>query len=238
MNLILIEPSGTPDFSNLGEIDFCAMVPLQASNLLEQNKWPELKTLILGGAETSSELFAKLQKVKTEVFETYGMAETCSHIALKRINGENLENNFTVLSGIKIRKDERYSLIINTPFLKEEIITNDCIELVSENKFKWLGRIDNVINSGGIKVQPEILEKKFEDILKKSCVILGEPDEILGQKIVLVIESDELENTNQILSKLFPFFDRKLLPKTVKFINELPRNKSLKIDREELKRLI
>ena len=238
MNLILIEPEGTPDFSNLREIDFCAMVPMQASNLLEQKKWPKIKTLILGGAEISMKLNNQLQPLESKVFETYGMAETCSHIALKQINKENPQQDFTTLPGIRISKDERDCLVIDTPFLKEKIITNDCIELVSENTFKWLGRIDNVINSGGIKIQPEILEKKFEDILKKSCVVLGEPDEILGQKIVLVIESDELENTNQILSKLFPFFDRKLLPKTVKFINELPRNKSLKIDREELKRLI
>lgn len=238
MNLILIEPYGTPDFSNLGEVDFCAMVPMQASNLLEQNKWPELKTLILGGAETSHDLTEKLQQVETRIFETYGMAETCSHIALKQINRENPQQVFTTLPGIRISKDERDCLVIDTPFLKEKIITNDCIELVSENKFKWLGRIDNVINSGGIKIQPEILEKKFEDILKKSCVVLGEPDEILGQKLVLVVESTEPEVSIQILKILSPFFDKKMLPKTIRFVKELPRNKSFKIDRVELKRMI
>lgn len=238
MNLILIEPGGTPDFSKLGEVDFCAMVPIQAANLLEQNNWPNIKTLILGGAETSSELFEKMQKVKTEVFETYGMAETCSHIALKQINGENPQQVFTTLSGIRISKDERDCLVIDTPFLKEKVITNDCVELVSENKFKWLGRIDNVINSGGLKIQPEILEKKFEEILQKTCVILSEPDEILGQKMVLVVETTGTENQNQILEKLSPFFDKKMLPKIIRFIDELPRNKSFKIDREELKRLI
>jgi O-succinylbenzoic acid--CoA ligase len=235
MNLILIEPGGTPDFSKLEKIDFCAMVPMQASNLLALNKWPELKTLILGGAETSSELFEKLQKVKTEVFETYGMAETCSHIALKRINSETRDDYFTVLPGINIQKDERDCLIIEAPFLKEKIITNDCIELISEDKFNWLGRIDNVINSGGLKIQPEIWEKKFEEILQKTCVILSEPDEILGQKMVLVVETAETENQNQILEKLSPFFDKKMLPKTIRFVKVFPRNKSFKIDRERLK---
>ena len=235
MNLILIEPGGTPDFSNLGEVDFSAMVPMQAANLLEQNNWPNIKTLILGGAETSSELFEKLQKVKTEVFETYGMAETCSHIALKQINGENPQQVFTTLPGIRISKDERDCLVIETHFLKQNIITNDCVELISENQFKWLGRIDNVINSGGIKIQPEILEKKFEEILQKTCVILSEPDEILGQKMVLIVETSEIENPNQILEKLAPYFDKKMLPKIIRFIDELPRNKSFKIDRGVLK---
>ena len=238
MNLVLIEPIGTPDFSNLGKIDFCAMVPMQAANLLEQNKWPELKTLILGGAETPLRLAEKLQQVETQIFETYGMAETCSHIALKLINGENPQQVFTTLPGIRISKDERDCLVIDTPFLYEKIITNDCIELVSENKFKWLGRIDNVINSGGIKIQPEILEKKIEEILQKSCVILSEPDEILGQKLVLIIESAKHVNPNQIQEKLAPYFDKKILPKSVRFLAEFPRNKSFKIDREELKRLI
>lgn len=236
LNLKLIQPSSTPDFSGLGKIDFSAMVPMQAANLLEQKSWPDIKILILGGTETNQELAKKLQLVKTEIFETYGMAETCSHIALKRINGELLDNCFTVLSGIKIRKDERECLIIDAPFLHEKVITNDCVELVSETQFKWLGRIDNVINSGGIKIQPEILEKKIEEILEKSCVILSEPDEILGQKIALIVESTKSEDPNKIIEKLAPYFDKKMLPKTVKFIDLLPRNKSFKIDREVLSR--
>ncbi len=238
MNLILIEPAGTPDFSNLGEIDFCAMVPMQAANLLEQNKWPELKTLILGGAETSPELATKLKPVETKIFETYGMAETCSHVALKRINGENPEQYFTTLPGINISKDDRDCLVIDVHFLGEKITTNDCVELVPKSKFKWLGRFDTIINSGGIKIQPEIMEKKISKILQKSCVVLGEPDEILGQKLVLVVETAESEDLNQILSKLAPFFDKKLLPKTVRFITEFPRNKSFKIDRIRLKEKI
>lgn len=237
MNLILLEPTGTPDFSEIAQVDFCAMVPMQTSNLLEQNQWPEIKTLILGGAETNPELAKKLQKVKTEVFETYGMAETCSHIALKKINGKNPETEFSVLPGVKISIDERDCLVIEVPYLTEKVITNDVVELISENKFRWIGRFDSIINSGGIKIQPEILEKEFGEILQKTCVVLGEPDEILGQRLVLVIES-EPEDSNQILEKLAPFFDKKMLPKTVRFMKALPRNKSFKIDRTAFKGLI
>jgi len=238
LNLVLIEPAGTPDFSGIEQVDFCAMVPMQAANLLKQKKWPEIKTLILGGTETGIELAEKLQKVKTSVFETYGMAETCSHISLKRINGKNAEDYFRVLPGITIAKDNRECLVIDVPFLNEKVITNDCVDLVSENRFRWLGRFDTIINSGGIKIQPEILEKKIENILQKSCVILGEPDEVLGQKVVLIVETTEPENPDQIIEKLTPFFDKKILPKSVRFVQSIPRNKSFKIDRQALKKLI
>lgn len=237
MNLILIEPTGTPDFSNSGEIGFCAMVPMQAANLLQQTKWPEIKTLILGGAETNAELAEKLQKVKTEVFETYGMAETCSHIALKKINGKNPETEFSVLPGVKISTDDRDCLVIEVPFLIEKVVTNDVVGLISENKFRWIGRFDTIINSGGIKVQPEKLEKKISEILQKTCVILGMPDKKLGKKVVLIIES-EPEDPKIILEKLAPFFDKKMLPKTIKFLKQLPRNKSFKIDRLALNQMI
>lgn len=237
MNLILIEPSGTPDFSNLEDIDFCAMVPMQAAKLLEQNKWPDIKTLILGGAETNPEMAEKLQRVETRVFETYGMAETCSHVALKRINGKNPEEYFTTLRGIKISLNKRDCLEIEAPFLNEKIITNDIVELVSENKFNWIGRFDTIINSGGIKIHPEVLEKKITGILQKPCIILGKPDKLLGQKVVLIIET-EPEDPKIILGKLAPFIDKKILPKNVLLMKSLPRNESFKIDRAALNRVI
>lgn len=238
LNLILIEPSGTPDFSGTGKVDFCAMVPMQAANLVAQNKWPDIKTLLVGGAETSPKLTAKLQKVKTEVFETYGMAETCSHIAIKRINGENREQHFTVLPGIKVSKDERGCLEIEAHFLHEKLSTSDCVELFSENQFRWLGRLDNVINSGGIKIQPEILEEQIGGILQLPCAIIGLPDELLGQKLVLVLETEQEINSEKIQQTLSSVMDKKSIPKAVFFLPELPRNKSFKIDRRKLKGLI
>lgn len=238
LNLKLIQPSGTPDFTNIEKTDFCAMVPMQANNLLQKNLWPEMKTLILGGAETGTELLEQLQQLQTQVYETYGMAETSSHVALKKLNGKQPETTFTALPDIQLSSDERDCLVIKTSYLPGKIITNDRVEMVSANQFKWLGRFDNVINSGGIKIQPEILEKQFQGILQRQCAILGFPDELLGQKMVLVVEASENEKTEQILTKLAPYFDRKLLPKTVCFFDQIPRNKSFKIDRETLKQKI
>lgn len=238
INLILIEPASLPDFSNSGKIDFCAMVPMQAAKLLEQNKWPEIKTLILGGAETSPELTEKLKAIKTAVFETYGMAETCSHVALKQINGKFPQSVFTAFPGISLSTDERECLVIDASFLPEKIFTSDRVEMVAQNQFKWLGRIDNLINSGGIKIQPEILEKEIGEILQKPCVILGTPDELLGQKVELIVETSVPDDPKHILAKLAPFIDKKMLPKTIRFLNEFPRNKSFKIDRNLLKGMI
>ncbi len=234
LNLVLIEPGSRPDFSKLGRIDFCALVPMQASNLIEQNLWPNIKTLILGGAETNAALKTKLQKLETKVFETYGMAETCSHVALKRINGDRTENLFTAVPGVSLSQDERGCLMIEAPFLTEKIITNDCVDLKSENSFSWLGRFDNVINSGGIKIQAEELEKQFTDILHLSCAVVGKPDPLLGEKMVLIVESETERDLNDLRLKLTPHFDKKLLPKSIVRVTELPRNQNFKIDRIKL----
>lgn len=234
LNLITIKPDGTPDFSGLGKVDFCALVPMQATNLIKRNLWPQLKTLILGGAEVNLELIKQLQKVNTEIFETYGMAETCSHIALKRLTGLNHENCFSALPDINLSLDGRDCLIIDAPFLSAEIITNDCVELVSKNKFKWLGRIDNVINSGGIKIQPEELEKQIREILQISCAVIGKPDLLLGQKVVLILESEKEIDSANVIAQLSPHINNKLLPKSIIFLRKLPRNRSFKIDRIKL----
>ena len=179
-----------------------------------------------------------MQQIDTEVFETYGMAETCSHIALKRLTGLQQEDCFTALPNIDLSVDERGCLVINASFLSEEISTNDCVELVSWNKFKWLGRFDIVINSGGIKIQPEELEKQIQEILQIPCAVIGKPDVLLGQKLVLILESKTEIDSALIFSQLAPCLDRKLLPKTIICVKKLPLNQSFKIDRIKLKELI
>ncbi len=235
LDLKLVHPSGTPDFTGIGKIDFCAMVPMQATNLLNKKTWPNIKTLILGGAETGNELRNRSQDISTQVFETYGMAETCSHVALKKINGEVPDDNFSALPGVKLSTDQRGCLTVEADYLPEKITTNDCVEITAPNSFKWLGRFDNIINSGGIKIQPEVLEQEIMEILQTPCAIVGEPDELLGEKIVLAIEATEPQAPEVVIKKLSPHFDRKLLPKRVCFVSSLPRNRFYKLDRTLLK---
>ena len=238
LNLHLIEPVGTPDFAGIDNIDFCAMVPMQANHLLKNKKWPKLKTLILGGAETGNELLQQLQTVATKVYETYGMAETSSHVALKRINGKDRKDIFTALPGVQLSGDDRDCLVINTTYLPDTLITNDRVEFVAPNQFKWLGRFDNVINSGGLKIQPETLEKQFQEIIEMPCAVLGIQDELLGQKMILAVESSTLEDSAQIQNQLAPHFEKKMLPKQIYFLKEFPRNESFKVDRKALLKLL
>lgn len=237
MKLRLVEISSNPDFSNIKKIDFCAMVPMQASNLLKKDSWPKLKTLILGGAEAGTELLRQIHTLDTLVYETYGMAETCSHVALKRLNGNHPETFFTALQGVQLSTDERECLVIETTYLPDKIVTNDCVEMILANQFKWLGRFDNVINSGGIKIQPEVLEQQFQEILGMPCAIIGKPDELLGQKMVLVLEASNEIDFDKIIAALTLQFEKKLLPKEIYFLKEFPRNESLKIDRRILLQL-
>jgi O-succinylbenzoic acid--CoA ligase len=238
LNLLLVEPSSAPDIPNTGKIDFCAMVPMQAMNLLNRGKWPNIKIVIIGGAKTNPELVRKIKNIDTVIYETYGMAETCSHIALKPLNGKNADIHFSILPQVKIDTDIRGCLTIEWEILPEKLITNDYVEIISENKFKWLGRYDNIINSGGIKIQPETLETQFSEILGIPCVLIGKADPILGEQIVMILESTIKINTNSVLKKLNPLFEKKILPKSIICLNKFPRNKSFKIDRILLKKLI
>ncbi len=234
LNLLLTVPSGTPGAGSTEPVDFCALVPLQAYNLLNTNLLTHIKTLIIGGAEIGVPLERKLQKLPNQIFETYGMAETCSHIALRRVNGKNRESNFKALPGVRLSLDTRGCLVIQASFLEEKVITNDLVELVTANSFKWLGRYDNIINTGGVKVQPEVLEEEIQEILNVPCAIIGKPDLVLGQKIVLVVETEHGTGKDAITELLKGRLDKKLVPKEVYTLEEFPRNASYKIDRGAL----
>ena len=174
LNLQLIEPKGQPDLSGIGSVDFIAMVPLQVLNTLGQNEnIPVIKKLIVGGAEIHADLEKKLSQLPIEAYATYGMAETCSHIAVRRINGMNAEPFYRALPGIKLDIDERNCLVIETQYLPGRIITNDMVELTGNNSFRWVGRYDNIINSGGIKIVPEELEAEIRAGTGLECAEIG-----------------------------------------------------------------
>lgn len=235
----------TPDIHPLKDleekVDFCAMTPLQVENSL--NKIHLIKNLIIGGAAISETLKKKLSGIKNEkndsrrIFETYGMSETLSHIALKEIY-PNEEEYFTTFEGIEISKDERSCLKIHAPMLNPDALTtNDLVELKNEKQFKFLGRADNVINSGGAKIFPEELETVVKKHVENEVVFLGIPDEILGHKLVLAIEgerNEELENKILNIQYRKAFYK----PKELIFLNEIPRTPNGKVDRRTLLQLL
>ena len=246
LKLSVATPSAKPVQNLDVTIDFCAMSPLQVENSLDQIHF--IKNLIIGGAQVSQSLKNKIsQSLKdkntgTTVYETYGMSETLSHIALKQIYPVS-EEYFSVFKGIEIAWDERRCLKISAPALHPEILqTNDLVELKDDRHFKFLGRIDNVINSGGLKIHPEELESLLHRYIPREAAFLGVNDEKLGQKLVLVIEGEQNKDlTSQLdeaLKETEKTFSKNHLPKTIHFIPVFPRIPNGKLDRKELLHLL
>lgn len=234
LHLDIIQPSSMPLALTNKDYDFSAMIPLQASKSLYDLH--RVKKLILGGAAIDHELEEKLQNISTRVYSSYGMTETISHIAMRRVNNAaSHEETYKALSGVTFAQDERNCLIINAPHISDhEVVTNDIVELVSKTEFSWLGRFDNVINSGGFKVFPESVERKIKKYIKNEYFIIGEEDDELGQRAVLYIEGDENDYPN--LSHDL-YVDKEMLkfevPKAIYFMPKFALTDNHKIKREE-----
>lgn len=226
LDLDYVEPSSHPmkDLDDMN-YDFVAMVPLQAKNSLEELK--HVKKLIVGGSLISPSLEKNLMKLPTQVYETYGMTETVTHIAAKRVG----EKVFTVLPGVTISYDDRNCLVIHAPRIiaDETVVTNDLVELVNENQFKFLGRIDNVINSGGVKIIPEQVEHKLSGLIDKRYFIAPKEDAELGQKVVLVVEGEAFD----IDKAIFDGLDKYERPKEILFVPKFKETENGKILRKE-----
>ncbi|KFE99478.1 AMP-dependent synthetase [Chryseobacterium formosense] len=239
LNLFVADPSLKPLENLHQEIDFCAMTPLQVENSLDKIHF--IKNLIIGGAAVSESLKKKITQTlklstsETKIYETYGMSETLSHIALKNIY-PNPDEYFTVFENIDISKDERGCLKIIASKLNSEILqTNDLVDIKNTDQFKFLGRIDNVINSGGAKIFPEQLETLIKKEITNEAVFLAIEDESLGQKLILVIEGSENENLKSQISNLT--FEKSFhKPKKIIFIEKIPRTPNGKVNRLELKK--
>ena len=205
--------------------DFVAMVPMQAQNSLAELR--NVKKLIVGGARISASLEKELMKLPTEVYETYGMTETITHIAAKRVG----EKAFTVLPHVTISYDDRNCLVIHAPHIiaEEAVVTNDLVELVNENQFIFLGRLDNVINSGGVKIMPEQVEHKLDGKINHRFFIAAKEDAELGEKVVLVIEGDAFD----VDKSIFDTLDKYEHPREILFVPKFKETENGKVLRKE-----
>lgn len=224
LDLEFVAPSSHPLRNVDGNFDFAAMVPLQAQNSIADLH--RIKKLIVGGAKINSALENQLIKLPTQVFETYGMTETISHIAAKSVG----EKAFTVLPNVTISYDDQNCLVIHAPRISDDVIeTNDVVELVNENQFIFLGRIDNVINSGGIKLLPEQIEEKLAGKIEPRYFISSKEDKELGEKIILVIEG----NSFTVDTSIFDELDKYEKPKEILFVPKFKETGNGKIIRKE-----
>jgi O-succinylbenzoic acid--CoA ligase len=250
--LDIVDASSRPLELTSNNYDFCAMVPMQLNNSLDQLY--RVKKIIVGGAEVSNELTEKLQTVDSMVYATYGMTETITHIAAKKLNhlGEKKLNLaasprshdserscFRTLATIKISTDNRGCLVIAAPSItKNKIVTNDLVELVSDREFKWLGRYDNIVNSGGVKLIPELIEDKLSKVIKERFFVTGIPDELLGEKLVLVIEVDktlevDLNSVKATLIQNIKNLSKYEIPKDIFYLEKFIETETKKIQRQK-----
>jgi O-succinylbenzoic acid--CoA ligase len=223
----------------ISSVDLTAIVPLQLEQVLHCH--PSLlkncTTVLLGGGSISSEHMDALKKHQATVYHTYGMTETLSHIAYRRV-GKVTEDTFTPLDGVKISA-ENGCLKIDYPELGiEGLKTNDLVEIAPNGQFKILGRADFIINSGGIKFNPEELESLISHAIQEPFFIGGLPDMKSGERVVIVIEGAKKDAHSSLLDRIKPLLPLHSCPKEIYYVPEFMRTESLKIRRKETMSLL
>lgn len=202
LELVIVPPDAHPlrDWPLAAPCDFTALVPLQLRATLdapvERQRLAAMHAVLVGGAPVTSDLVAALADVPAPVYHTYGMTETVTHIALRRLNppGAPPDELFVPLPGVTLATDARDCLTVRGPMTAEAtVVTNDRVALRADGSFRWLGRVDNVINSGGVKVQAEKVEAALQALLpQRRLFVAGLPDGVLGEAVTAVIEGPPL----------------------------------------------
>ena len=243
LRIMAVEPTGNPLIKVPVDkcVQFTAFVPYQVTSVLE-SKHPHLLNapdkILIGGAPINPSAAGQLDRFQCACYETYGMTETVSHVALRLLNGPMKQAYFETLPGVEIGQDERGCLVITADYLPDPVITNDIVEIVNSGQFLWRGRWDTVINTGGVKVQPENVEKELAAIFHKHnfnnrFFIAGLPDEKLGSRVVLVLEGVQIssELLNRSLAALQSAVSAFEFPREVYSAPEFTLTQTQKIDR-------
>ena len=248
LRLIVVEPSGHP----LGKTNvvpvFAAMVPMQVYNSLqvpgERERLMMIKHLIIGGGAIDEALAEELKTFPNHVWSTYGMTETLSHIALRRLNGPEASEWYTPFPSVSVSLNEEGCLVIDAPEVcQERLVTNDIAELATQRgqspcvgnvPFKILGRKDNVICSGGIKIQAEEVERMLKGHLHIPYLISKRPDKKFGEVVVMLTEGD-VEEAKRVCEAVLPKFQR---PKAYIHVSEIPMTETKKPARRQAELLV
>ena len=223
LHLISITPDGHPMATDYGLVDFAAMVPLQVWNSLQDplqaSRIRAIRHLIIGGGAVDANLAAALADFPNAVWSTYGMTETLSHIALRRLNGPERSDWYSPLEGVSVSVNADGCLVINAPAVHEgPLVTNDLAE-IDGNRFRILGRKDNVICSGGIKIQIEEVEALLRPHLSMPFMITKIPDTRLGLQMVLLTEDADRRKIEAVCRQVLP---RYWQPRQVIYTEKLP----------------
>ena len=226
LQLLTVEPSSHPlaapvFVDEIGQkLDFAAMVPMQVYCSLQVPRERELHTM------------------DNAIWHSYGMTETLSHVALRRVSGSEASPWFTPMPGVTLSVDENQCLVIDAPHLcPERLVTRDVVEMEQgSQRFKVLGRIDNVINTGGIKLHIEQVERQLAGHIARPFLITKRPDAQFGEMVVMLLQgTDEDIPAAQAASE--EFLDKYARPKRIIAVPELPMTPNGKPDRRQAETL-
>lgn len=238
LKLIVQEPSGHPlnncQLSMINyQLDFAAMVPMQVYNSLqvpeERERLMQIRHLIIGGGAIDEAMASELKSFPNAVWSTYGMTETLSHIALRRLSGPEASSWYTPFPSVKVSLSDEGCLIIDAPEVcPEPLVTNDIAEL-SPRGFRILGRKDNIICSGGIKIQIEEVECRLRPFLRVPYLISKRPDPKFGEVAVLLTEGS-VDDARQICERILPKYH---LPRHYLHVDHIPLTETGKPARQQ-----
>ena len=234
LNLIVRPASGHP-LSDIEEpLRFAAMVPLQVYNTLrvpeEKERLEQTDILIIGGGAVDDSLEAEMSALPTAIYSTYGMTETLSHIALRRLNGDTASKHYYPFPTVELSLSAESTLVIKAPLICGEVLqTNDIACIYPDGSFTIAGRKDNVINSGGIKIQAEDMEKRLRPFIPVPFVVTSVPDPRLGQALTLLIAGQV--DVRELESKLQTVLDAYHRPRHIFMTESIPQTENGKTDR-------
>ena len=237
LQLMVVEPSGHP-LAVKQSYTFAAMVPMQVYNSLqvpeERERLKQIEHLIIGGGAIDEALAEELKSFPNHVWSTYGMTETLSHIALRRLSGPEASEWYTPFPSVSVSLNDEGCLVIDAPEVcAERLVTNDIAELTTQRGFRILGRKDNVICSGGIKIQAEEVEKMLRPHLLEPYLISKRPDEKFGEVVVLLTEGD-VEEAKTVCEHVLPKYHQ---PRAYVHVDQIPLTETKKPARKQAEEL-
>ncbi|HAW45488.1 MAG TPA: hypothetical protein DCW60_03965, partial [Sutterella sp.] len=239
LEVVSVTPSSNPFKDLTACVNFAAMTPMQVfMTLKDATSAQRLKSvgkLIIGGSFISKELRREIERFPNPVWSTYGMTETLSHVALCPLNGLEASDRFKPLEGVRVSLSDRKTLIVDAPDIVDgPLQTNDIAQIFPDGSFTILGRLDNVINSGGIKMSPETIEGALEGLFDPPIAISAIEDARLGEMVVIVSEGPLPENWETVCRAALSKYS---IPRRHFVTQKLPRTESGKLDRVALKML-
>lgn len=241
LNLLPVRPSGHP-LADLPDAPvFAAMIPMQVFNSLqvpaECSRLKAIRQLIIGGGAVDASVAAALRSFPQAVWSTYGMTETLSHIAMRRLSGADASEWYTPFAGVTLSVSPEGALTIQAPAVNpDRLETNDLVELDDRGRFRVLGRKDNTINTGGVKVQMEQVEAALRPYLPFPFAITAAPDAKFGERVVLLVENVPVDHPliAPAVATLPPYWR----PKQVIRVSALPLTGTGKPDRATARRMV